>query len=275
MIISHENLTERLKPLHDDFLDNIKNKWLESPQTHVKNEDCIPILHEWFCSTKVNDLHGLKNFPYMDITMGNTHFIESFVGKYGFDGFQILEEEYAYYSFMGKWGTQVGNLERNKPLIITLPHYTWGGIRPEWNDVLKECEEKNIDIHIDMAWLTLSKDIEIEFNHPSISSVGMSISKYSMQWNRIGLRWCKQRTMDSITMFNHYYQPNTNGNLSSCGAYAVQNIPRDYGWNTYGKKYFQICDNLKVKPTKLIHVIHKGEENKSFGVSNLLRYGKF
>jgi hypothetical protein len=275
MIVSHENLTEQLIPLHDDFLDDIKNKWLASAQPYVKAKDCVPILNEWFCSTKVNDLHGLKNFPYIDITMGNTHFIESVVAKYGFDGFQILEEEYAYYSFMGKWGTQVGNLERNKPLIITLPHYTWGGIRPEWTDVLKECEEKNIDIHIDMAWLTLSKGIEIDFNHPSISSVGMSISKYSMQWNRIGLRWCKQRTMDSITMFNHYYSSNTNGNLSSCGAYAVQNIPRDYGWTTYAKKYVEICNNLNVKPTKLIHVIHKGDDNKSFGVSNLLRYGKF
>jgi hypothetical protein len=73
MIISHENLTEQLIPLHDDFLDDVKNKWLASAQPYVKNEDCVPILHEWFCSTKVNDLHGLKNFPYMDITMGNTH----------------------------------------------------------------------------------------------------------------------------------------------------------------------------------------------------------
>lgn len=275
MIISRDNLTEQLIPLHDDFLDDVKNRWFAESQKYVKNQDCIPMLHEWFSSTKINDLQGLNDFPYMDITMGNTHFIESFVAKYGFNGFQILEKEYAYYSFMGKWGVEVGNLERDKPLIITIPHYTWGGIRPEWNDVLKECEQKNIDIHIDMAWLTLSKGIEIDFNHPCISSVGMSISKYSMQWNRVGLRWCKQRTMDSITMFNHYYQPHTNGNLSSCGAYAVQNIPRDYGWNTYEKKYYDICNILDVKPTNLVHVVHKGEENSSVGVSNLLRHGKF
>ena len=275
MIISLENITEQLKPIHDDFLDGIKDKWLRESQKYIANQDCIPILNEWFCSTKINNLQGLNNFPYTDITMGNSHFIESFVAKHGFDGFQILEKEYAYYSFMGKWGVEVGNLERDRPLIITLPHYTWGGIRPEWNDVLLECEQKNIDIHIDMAWLTLSKGIEIDFSHPCIASVGMSISKYSMQWNRVGLRWCKQRTMDSITMFNHYYQLHTNENLSSAGAYAVQNIPRDYGWNTYGKKYYDICKTLDVKPTNLIHVIHLSDENKSYGVSNLLRYGKF
>ena len=275
MIISHNNLTKVLIPLHDDFLDSVKDKWLAEPQKYVPNKDCIPMLDDWFCSTKVNNLQGLRNFPYKDITMGNTHFIESFVGKFGFDGFQVLDKEYAYYSFMGKWGVEAGNLEKNKPLIITIPHFTWGGIRPEWNDILDECEEKNIDIHMDMAWLTLSKGIDIDFEHPSIASVGMSISKYSMQWNRVGLRWCKQRTMDSITMFNHYYQPHTNGNLSSCGAHAIDNIPRDYGWNTYEKKYYEICKVVDVTPTNLIHVVHKGDDNKSVGVSNLLRHGKF
>jgi len=273
MKIAEENLTKELHPLHDDFLDNIKNNWFNNKHRYVNNIECLPMLDQWFKSSKFNDVSQLKSFPFLDITMGNTHFIESFVGKHGYDGFQILNEEYAYYSFMGKWGVELGQLEKEKPLIITIPHYKWGGIRPEWNELLQECEAKNIDIHIDMAWLTLSKNINIDFSHPCITSVGMSMSKYSLQWNRIGIRYSKQRTMDSITMFNHYYQPNTNGALSSCGAYCVENIPRDYGWNTYKTKNEFICKKLNLHTTNLIHVVHD-KNKKSMGISNLLRYGE-
>jgi hypothetical protein len=231
----------------------------------------MPRLNEWFQSTRVNDLQGWASLPCIDITMGNTHYIESFVIRHGWDGFQVLTDEYAYYSFNGKWGVEVGDLEPNKPLIITLPHYKWAGVRPEWSKVLRECEQKNIDIHIDMAWSTLSKNVAIDFGHPNIQSVGMSISKYAMQWNRVGLRYSKQRTMDSITMFNHYYQPDTNSALSSCGAYAIDCIPRDYGWTTYADFHVDICRELDLIETDLIHVVKTKPTGTPMGITNLLK----
>lgn len=262
-------LTTTFIPLTDDYLKRIRTEWFEKTHPVVTNQQLIPLLNEWFQSTRVNDLQGWANLPCIDITMGNTHYIESFIIRHGWDGFQVLTDEYAYYSFNGKWGVEPGNLESNKPLIITLPHYKWAGVRPNWPDILRECEQKNIDIHIDMAWSTLSKNIAIDFAHPNIQSVGMSISKYSMQWNRIGLRYSKQRTMDSITMFNHYYQPDTNSSLSSCGAYAINQIPRDYGWTTYAASHADICKSLDLIKTDLVHVV-KLQDGTPMGVTNLL-----
>ena len=54
---------------------------------------------------------------------------------------QILDKEYAYYTVMGKKHTEVGQLEAGKPLIVSLPNYYYGD-RPDWEDVLKECEQK-------------------------------------------------------------------------------------------------------------------------------------
>jgi hypothetical protein len=248
---------------------SVQTDWFAKSHPVVTNQQLIPRLDEWFQSTRVNNLTGWHSFPCVDVTMGCTHYIESLVIRLGWDGFQILNHEYAYYSFNGKWGVNVGDLEPNKPLLITIPHYTWAGIRPEWDDVLRECETKNIDIHIDMAWLTLAKNVNIDFSHPCIQSVGMSISKYSMQWNRVGLRYSRQRTMDSITMFNHYYQPNTNAAMSSCAAHAIATIPRDYGWDTYGKYHYDICNALDLKATDLIHVV-KGNDGKPWGITEML-----
>lgn len=269
MIWDRNLLSDKFRPLNDRYLRQVQADWFASSQPKVLNHKLIPLLNEWFQSTRVNDLQGWSSLPCVDLTMGNTHYIESLVIRYGWAGFQILNHEYAYYSFNGKWGTEVGNLTPGVPLIITLPHYTWAGVRPEWPDVLRECEQKAIDIHIDMAWATLGRNVNIDFSHPCIQSVGMSISKYSMQWNRIGLRYSRQRTMDSITMFNHYYQPETNANLSSCGAYAISRIPRDYGWTTYNETYKDICRQLDCEETDLIHVVKSN--GTPMGIDGLLR----
>ena len=97
----------------------------------------------------------------------------------------------------------------------------------------------------------------------------MSMSKYNMQWNRIGLRWSKQRTMDSITIFNFYYGE-VNNNIISCGAYMLDNIPRDYVWDTYGKKYNSLCENHNLIKTKLLHVVQTPDDNYPKGIGHLL-----
>lgn len=249
-----KKISKQWKIPSDDFLRSIKNQWFNGSHQIYTASQTINVLNDWFQSTKVNNLMGWGSFGCLDVTMGCAHYIESFIiGQQGLDNFQILPDEYAYYSFLGKWGVPAGELEPNKPLIITLPHYKWGDLRPEWNDVLRECEEKKIDIHIDMAWLTLSKGIEIDFSHPCIKSVGMSMSKYDLQWNRVGLRYSKQRKMDSITIFNHFYVGHVNENLYSCSVFCANNIDRDYFWSTYGQKYSDLCSTMDFGKTRLIH----------------------
>jgi hypothetical protein len=71
-------------------------------------------------------------------------------------------------------------------------------------------------------------------------------------------------------MFNHYYQPDTNSALSSCGAYAIDRIPRDYGWNTYKESYVDICQSLDLVETDLIHVVATST-GVPMGITGLLK----
>lgn len=262
-------LNEKLIPVVDTYMQELKANWYNESQAIISNKDFVPIADEWFKSTRINNLQGWDQFPCADIILGCTHYIESIVIKYGWDGFQILPEDYAYYGLMGKFGVDVGNLAPNVPLLISLPNWKYSDLRPEWNAVLRECEEKNIDIHIDMAWIITAKDIEIDLSHPNIKSFAMSMSKYNMEWNRIGLRWSKQRTMDSITIFNHYYG-NVNNGTVSCGAYMLKNIPRDYVWNTYGAKYNSLCQDYDLIKTKLLHVARIPGNDYPNGIRHLL-----
>ena len=167
---------------------------------------------------------------------------------------------------MGKKHTAPGDLQPGVPLIVSLPNYYYGQ-RPEWQEVLKECEDKEIDIHIDCAWVTAAKGFDFNFDHPNIKSFAMSMSKYNFTWNRIGLRWSRQRTMDSCTLLST--QRKYNELTTACGSFMMDNISRDYGWEKYGKLNQQICDKLGLEPTMFFYVV-KDEDNKLYSIGKVL-----
>ena len=270
MIYSKEQLTKELYTIKDSNFENLRNNWFNSSQDQVSRKNYISTADEWFKSTKLNVLHGWNDFEYIDATLGNTNYIESFIGKYGIHGIQVLKNEYAIYSLMGLHGVDVSELEHGKPLLITIPDFWNGTVRPEWNSLLLECEKKQIDIHIDFAWLVMSKHIEIDLSHPCIKSFAMSLSKYGMQWNRVGLRWTKQRTMDSITIYNHYYEGMNTG-IYSVGNYLCNTIERDHLWNTYADKNAEICRQIGAEQTKFIHAVKLPEDpGRLYGIAKIL-----
>ena len=257
-----------LLPVNDTVFQQIKHDWLEHDHKEISIRDFVPLAAEWFQSTKLCDLQGWEHFPYQDFTLGCNHYIESITGRLGWDRVQVLPNEYAVYTLFGKHGTEPGNLEPGKDLIITLPHWQYADLRPEWSDVLKECEQKNIRVHIDFAWLITARDLSIDLSHPCIKSFGMSFSKYGMRWNRAGIRWCRQRTIDSVTLLNHYYQESNTG-IASAAAFMINRVPRDYLWNTYEQQNLEICNKFDLRTTKLIHVAHD-QDRRPLGIGHML-----
>lgn len=269
MIWHKEKITKTLHPLLDHKMKSLREQWYHSPQCQVSFQEFRQEASIWFGSSTINDLRNLASLSCIDVTMGCTHYIESLVLRHGWAGFQILKHEYAYYTLMGKHGVELEELEPNKPLVITMPHWRFCDVRPEWPDVLKICEQRNIDIHIDMAWIITARDIEIDFGHPCIKSVGMSLSKLNLQWSRVGVRFSRQKSMDSITIFNDYYR-DTNTVMSSIGSFWMKNFERDYLWNTYGGRHRDLCRSLELQDTKIIHVARDPITDEILGIGQML-----
>ena len=259
------DLDKTLYPLQDKHLTDLKHRWYNDSQKPINHNDFVNKAAAWFKATKINDLQGWDKFPCIDIIMGCTHFIESNASKHNWD-IQVLQKEYAYYTVMGKKHTEVGKLEPGKPLIVSLPNFYYGD-RPDWEQVLKECEQKNIDIHVDCAWVTAAKGFKFNFDHPNIKSFAMSMSKYNFTWNRIGLRWARQRTMDSCSLISA--QKKYNELTTACGSFMMDNIPRDYGWEKYGDSVEKICKKLDLTPTMFFYVV-KDKDNNLYSIGNIL-----
>lgn len=269
MNYSRNDLTRQFNPVKDKKLLSLKDEWFSKKQKIIESSELLPIADEWWKSTKMNSLLGWENFPCIDFTLGCTHYIESMASKLKWN-IQVLPFEYAIYKLMGVQESHLGSLKNDTPLFISLPNWKYSGIPLFWDDLLVECEKKNIDIHIDFAWLLVAKNIEIDVSHPCIKSFGMSWSKYDMQWNRCGIRWSKQRSLDSITILNHYYN-DTFTNVSSAAFHLVSNIDRDYMWNNYSNLNQQVCENLDLKSTHILHTAFDKKDNyNTVGIGNLL-----
>lgn len=218
-----------------------------------------------------NKIVGLSKFSRIDIIQGCTQYIDNLYIELGKDNIQVMEREYTYHYKLNPnlIGKKLGELESNKSLIISVPFIT-GSQHIMYDNILAECLTKSIDVHIDAAWLSAAKKINIDLTHPCIKSIGFSMSKgYGLSgWNRIGLRYTLNNNIDSITVMNEYSQvPTINVQL---GNYMLDNLKPDHLWDKHEKNYFKICNDFNLTPTDTIHVGLKNDY--IHGIAPLLRY---
>lgn len=260
-------VSDQLFPIQDDYLKSLKENFFTGNQKLVPPETFKHIANDWFKSSKLNNLGGWEKFPKIDITLGCTHYIESTCLKYGWN-IQHLPNEYSYYSINGKKPTEVDDLQENVPLIVSLPTWQSCSIRHDWDKVLHIAEQRNIKIHVDGAWFQSARHIEFDFDHPNIQDFGMSIGKgIDVGWNRIGLRWSRQKSVDSITIMNQFEQ--IHHTAITCGAYLMENLEKDYAWNKYSEANKKIANEAGLHQTNSCHVL-RDNDNRLWGIGKII-----
>lgn len=221
----------------------------------------------WIFESKLNDLQGFDTFNRVDIINGCTQFIDNI---YMQGPVQTIRNDYRYHERLGlSYVKDVGGLIKDVPLIIAMPFPQIGAPHTSIAEILDEALTKNINVHIDGAWISCCRDIHFKFDHPAIKSVGISLSKgLGLGWNRIGLRWTRETNADSITIMNDFNM--NNRALAMIGLHFIRNFEPDYLWNTYNDYYNKVCKDFNLTPTKSIYLALKN--GRPVGVSPLIRY---
>jgi hypothetical protein len=184
---------------------------------------------------------------------------------------QVLRGDYRYHERLGlAYVKDVGSLIPDIPLIIAMPFPSIGALHHDMEEILHECKIKNIAVHIDGAWISCCRDITFDFNHVAIRSVGISLSKgLGLGWNRIGLRWAKEQTRDSISIMNDFHMQNRMPTMVA--NYVLDNVSSDYLWTKYGEINAKICNDFDLIPSKAIHMAFK-QDGTFIGLSPLIRH---
>ena len=262
--------TDRPQPLVDLVIEQLIQDVL-SGKTDKDITDNVYLnfkqeMTDWIFGSKLNTLSGFESFNRVDIINGCTQFIDAIYMR---GPVQVLYGDYKYHHRLGNWGRTAGNLSANVPLIIAMPFPSTGAVHGQMKEILDEAQDKGISVHVDGAWLTCCRGINFDVSHPAIRSVGISLSKgLGLGWNRIGLRWTREKNQDSITIMNDFNM--NNRALAIIGLHFVRNLPTDYLWNTYGEIYHKICKDFDLTPTNSIYLALRN--NQPVGLSPLIRY---
>jgi len=254
----------RIEQLQQDVLNGVLDKDItDQVYINFKKE-----MTAWLFASKLNNITGFDKFDRVDIINGCTQFIDAI---YMQGPVQTLKGDYRYHARLNPnlVYSIPGYLRRDLPLIIAMPFPGTGAVYDQMTEILDECLDKEIPVHIDGAWITCCRDIVFDVGHPAVRSVGISLSKgLGLGWNRVGLRWTKSQDPDAVTIMNDF-----NMNLRApamIGLHFLRNLLPDYLWNTYGDTYYKICKDFDLTPTKSIYLALK--DNQPVGLSPLIRY---
>ena len=262
--------TDRPSPLSDNRIEQcIQDVLAGKMDNDISDQVYIDFKKEmsaWLFNSKLNNVTGFDNFNRVDIINGCTQFIDTL---YMQGEVQVLKGDYKYHHRLGNWGRTTGSLTPKVPLVIAMPFPSIGAVHTQMEEVLDEAQDKGISVHVDGAWLTCCRGINFDLLHPSISSVGISLSKgLGLGWNRIGLRWTRQTKADAVTIMNDFRM--NNRALVKIGLHFIRNFSTDYLWTTHGDRYYKVCEDFGLTPTNSIYLALRNGE--PVGVSPLIRY---
>ena len=260
---------ERQQPMFDSSITKFYDKIFKESPVHkgLLDEEFIYEFVNWLKNHQYSNFYGLDSFPVRHVIQGCTQFIDDLYQRCG--DIQTFEKDYKYHWRLNndiKYAT-IDTLDPNKELLISMPFPFYGDIHPGMFDILDKCEELKIPVHIDSAWISCIRDIDFDFDHPAIKTFGISLSKAGIGGNRIGVRFARKKPEGAITIMNDFHmnqQP-----LMFIGLKFMQDLGPEYFWKKYESKYYKVCKDFGLKPTKTVHLAI--DENKPVGIRPLLR----
>ena len=261
--------TDGLSPLSDSFTQKLRDEC--AIDINVDYDNFKVRASNWLLASNHRKIHGLDSFPKLDIIMGCNHFIDNILIMNGKNNVQIFEHDYGYYKKISpdiNYVT-VETLQADKPLLMSFPFTGSLGIPKNFLEIVEACNQLNIDLHLDGAWMPAAFNIDCNIDFPCVKSFAMSFSKaIAMSWNRIGVRWTRESSIDNVTLFNNKLMiPHCTLGVAN---YVMDHTTVDYFIDNYHSKYMDICRSLKLRPTNIIHAAMSIDRKRLYGLKNLL-----
>ena len=262
---------ERPQPMYDNSINLFYSEFFTKSPIEIEGLDQLfkDRYVAWLKAHDLNSFRGLDAFKRVDVIHGVTQFIDDLYmrteGK-----LMVLEGDYKYHWRLNN-DIVYTSLEKlfyeDRELLISVPFPKVGDVHPDMKMILDECAELDIPVHIDAAWCSACRDIDFDFNHPAIQTIGFSLSKGGLGGNRIGVRLSRIKPEGAITIMNDF---NMNPqSLMALGIAFMDKFGTEYFWKKYGEAYTQVCKDFNLTPTKSIHLALDG--STPVGVRPLLR----
>lgn len=267
----------RMRPMYDKSIHRFLNSL--SPESYYNDPETLfdtyfRVFHDWLTGSQLNSIRGLESFPHRDFCLGVTHVIDDLHQSFG-ERLVTIPNDYPYH-----WRLREDiplrtpdTLKSNDVLVISMPFCYLGDTHPQMSAYLDRAQQLAIPVHVDSAWYGCTRGIDFDYSHPAITSVSFSLSKgLGLGCNRAGVRYSRERWRGPVTITNDFKYF-----VYSVMWISIQFMKKfgsDYFQNKYGETYLALCEELNLRPTKVIHLAMKENEQGRWvpvGVRQLLR----
>jgi len=252
--------------IHDSLTVKSKN---EAIQKFVRDEhlldhdkiknDYFQKFKEWMFSS--HNIKGYQQYDNFCYTHGTTESFSQFYIRYrNAKRLRIKNGDYFYHSMMQKlWYNDNfawlddDIIREGDVLIISVPFSQTGDTPDNLEHILNQCDEKSVPVMLDMAYLNIAIDIEINLDHPCIEYITSSLSKvFPLELNRVGIRLQKKKFEDQLYVINedgyNYI------NLQNCyvATQLMDEFPADYIYKKYLPKQQELCRDMGLLPSRCV-----------------------
>lgn len=233
-----------LNPVTDLYNDELQEKFVEK-------------FYNWISSSELNTVTGLEEFKNRKLVAGTSQVFDHFYWANKTKRFRFYNGEFMYHSACLKNGgffcaIEEDELRLNDAVIVSVPFSDWGSQR-DTEDLLAQCEVKEIPVLLDFAYYPCTRNINFDLSRWScVNTLAFSISKAftGAEFLRVGMRLQRQDQDDGIDVFNSVEMVNRAS--VSLALDLIQNYSVDHNWNTYGQTYNRVCEEMNLTTTDCV-----------------------
>ena len=236
-----------------------KNNYLADNAEEIKRT-YLSTYKTWMFSSFRN-IKGFEDFSEACFTNGTTHTFSHFYIRYKDKRFRIFKGEYFFHQMMK--GLYFQNqfawldedvLRPGDAVIISVPFSETGNVPDSLESILQQCDELEIPVLLDMAYLNLAVDLEIDLTHTCIKYISSSLSKvFPVDVHRIGIRLQRQKDEDQVYVINEYHYNYINILSAYLGLHLMSSYSSNYLFNKYRESQLKLCEKLNLTPSSCVY----------------------
>ena len=254
-----------------DCIDNFMHgkSYLELNQ--INTQTYLEQFFEFICKSN-NNLHGISDYTSKAFSLGTTNAFDSFFIKHSKKRLVSFAGEYVYHAILqrtigGNTNTLTDHkqLQKGDALVISVPFADTGNEHEQLDDILITCDNLSIPVLVDLAYINIAQDLEIDLTHKCIDSVTSSLSKvFFIPECRAGIRLQKKNLDDNLDMMseNNY----VNRMAVNIAINLFNNFDSNYIPAKYKQQQIHFCEQLELELSKT--VIFGIDKNKNFNQYN-------
>ena len=211
--------------------------------------------------SNLKNVVGSKDFTEACYTNGTCQSFDYFSLRYGKTRrMRISKSDYFYHQMMKRLFypenycfIEEDKLRKGDALLISVPFSDTGNEPNNLEELLCICDDLEIPVLLDLAYLNLSLDIEIDLSHKCIEYVVSSLSKiFPIENHRVGIRLQRKIWEDQLYVFNDAENNYINHMSAYIGTYLMTNWSSDYIFKKYRDKQLEYCKELDLEPSKCV-----------------------